>query len=51
MGVRPLLFPLYHNIFSSVNEVDGQLITRDVILWQLKANLEASSNRMKQTID
>ena len=31
--------------------MDGQLITRDEVIQKLKANLEASINRMKQTTD
>lgn len=47
----PPSFPFYHHGFSSVNEVDEQLITRDEVIRQLKTNLEASINLMKQTAD
>ncbi|KAF5480472.1 hypothetical protein F2P56_001220 [Juglans regia] len=50
-GHPPPSVPLYHNGFSFVNEVDEHLTTRDEILRQLKANLEASINRMKQIAD
>ena len=42
---------MYKDGFSRVHEVDQQLITRDELLRQLKANLERSMNRMKQMAD
>ena len=40
---------LTYNVgLSPVHEVDQQLMSRDELLQQLKANLERSMNRMKQ---
>ena len=50
-GRLPPLIPTYKDGLSPVHEVDQQLITRDELLWQLKANLERSVNRMKEMAD
>ncbi|XP_024033508.1 uncharacterized protein LOC112095635 [Citrus clementina] len=49
---RPLpSIPMYSIGSSPVHEVDHALQTRDELLWQLKSNLIAAANRMKQTAD
>ena len=50
-GRLPLPIPTYKDGLSRVHEVDQQLITRDELLRQLKANLERSVNKMKQMAD
>lgn len=41
--------PLYHVELSSVHDVDQTLLSRDELILQLKKNLKATANRMKQT--
>ena len=50
-GRLPPPIPPYKDGLSLVHEVDQQLLNRDELLWQLKANLERSVNRMKQLAD
>lgn len=50
-GRLPPSIPTYKDGLSLVHEVDQQLITRDELLRQLKANLDRSVNRMKQMAD
>ncbi|XP_044489953.1 uncharacterized protein LOC123214237 [Mangifera indica] len=50
-GQPPLTIPPYHEGTYSVNEVDQNLVTRDALLKQLKDNLHAANNQMKQWID
>lgn len=50
-GIEPPTVPLYHVGASPVNEVDKALVARDELLLQLKRNLAAATNRMKQTAD
>jgi hypothetical protein len=50
-GRLPPSIPLYNESLTSVHEVDHQLISRDELLRQLKANLAKSMNRMKQIAD
>ena len=47
-GRLPPTLPHYQVGTSSVNEVDQNLTSRDALLHQLKDNLHAASNRMKQ---
>lgn len=46
-GRLPPPIPTYKDGLSPVHEVDQQLISRDALLRQLKANLENSVNRIK----
>lgn len=50
-GRLPPTIPLYHEGSSSVHEVDQNLLSRDALLSQLKSNLAAATNRMKQYAD
>ena len=50
-GRLPPSIPTYNAGISLVHEVDQQLMSRDELLRQLKANLERSMNRMKQLVD
>ena len=50
-GRLPPSIPVYNESLTSVHEVDQQLISRDELLHQLKANLAKSINRMKQIAD
>lgn len=50
-GRLPPSIPHYQIGTSSVNEVDQTLASRDALLQQLKANLHAAANRMKQVAD
>ena len=50
-GRLPPAIPLYTEGISPVHAVDQQLLHRDVLLKQLKTNLEVSVNRMKQMTD
>jgi hypothetical protein len=50
-GRLPPSIPVYNESLTSVHEVDQQLISRDELLRQLKANLAKSINRMKQITD
>lgn len=50
-GRLPPLIPAYSLDSTSVHEVDIALRTRDELLQQLKQNLQASINKMKQHAD
>ena len=50
-GRPPPTIPQYHEGFSPVHEVDKSLASRDALLQQLKSNLHAANNRMKQQAD
>ena len=50
-GRPPPSIPDYQVGASSVNEVDQTLVSRNAILQQLKINLHAVVNRMKQVAD
>ena len=50
-GRPPPHVPMYPIESSPVHEVDQALKTRDELLLQLKINLVAATNRMKQTAD
>lgn len=50
-GRLPPLIPAYSLDSTSVHEVDIALRTRDELLQQLKQNLQASINKMKQYAD
>ena len=50
-GRLPPTIPQYQVGNSPVNEVDQNLASRDALLQQLKDNLHAASNRMKQVAD
>jgi hypothetical protein len=47
-GRPPPTIPQYHEGFCPVHEVDKNLASRDALLQQLKSNLHAANNRMKQ---
>jgi len=50
-GGPPPTIPHYHEGFCPVHEVDKNLASRDALLQQLKSNLHAANNRMKQQAD
>ena len=50
-GRPPPTIPHYHEGYCSVNEVDKSLASRDALLRQLKDNLHAANNQMKQQVD
>jgi len=50
-GRPPLTIPQYHEGFCPVHEVDKNLASRDALLQQLKSNLHAANNRIKQQAD
>ncbi|KAA8514958.1 hypothetical protein F0562_018255 [Nyssa sinensis] len=50
-GRPPPTIPHYHEGYSPVHEVDQSLVSRDALLRQLKDNLSAANNRMKQQVD
>jgi len=50
-GRLPPSIPHYQLGTSLVSEIDQKLASRDEILCQLKANLHAANNRMKQVAD
>jgi len=50
-GRPPPTIPQYHEGFCPVHEVDKNLASRDALLQQLKSNLHAANNRMKQQAD
>ena len=50
-GRLPPLIPFYELDSSLVNEVDKQLVAHDKLLAQLKQNLNAICNKMKQIAD
>ena len=50
-GRPPPSIPNYQVGASSVNEVDQTLVSRNVILQQLKINLHAAFNQIKQVAD
>ena len=50
-GRLPPTIPHYQVGHSLVHEVDQQLLSRDDLLHQLKANLHTACNRMKQIVD
>lgn len=47
----PPIIPPYHEGSYPVNEVDQSLASRDALLQQLKDNLHAANDRMKQQVD
>ena len=50
-GRPPPIIPQYHEGLCPVHEVDKNLASRDAPLQQLKSNLLAANNRMKQQAD
>ncbi|KAA8537021.1 hypothetical protein F0562_029499 [Nyssa sinensis] len=50
-GRPPPTIPHYHKGYSPVHEVDQSLVSQDALLRQLKENLSAANNRMKQQVD
>ena len=51
MGDFPPVFLLYSIRSTHVAKVDHSLATKDVLLKNLKANLEVACNKMKQMAD
>jgi len=50
-GRPPPTTPQYHEGFCPVYEVDKNLASRDALLQQIKSNLHAANNQMKQQAD
>ena len=50
-GRPPPTTPQYHEGFCPVYDVDKNMASRDALLQQIKSNLHAANNQMKQQAD